>query len=68
MPNLQQYLTIKEAVEYVGVTPNTLRNWGVAGKIPQYRHPINNYRLYKPEDLEKVLRQLENSVTRSSRG
>ena len=55
MPNLQEYMTIKVAAEYLGVTPNTLRNWGVAGKITEYRHPINNYRLYKPEDLARLL-------------
>lgn len=59
MPNLQEYMTIKDAAEYLGVTPNTLRNWGVAGKITEYRHPINNYRLYKPTDLEHVLAQVE---------
>ena len=59
MPNLQQYLTIKEAAVYVGVTPNTLRNWGEAGKIQEYRHPANNYRLYKPKDLDKFLKQIE---------
>ena len=55
MPNLQEYMTIKDAAEFLGVTPNTLRNWGVAGKITEYRHPINNYRLYKPEDLARLL-------------
>lgn len=59
MLNLQGYLTIKEAAELLGVTPNTLRNWGAAGKISEYRHPINNYRLYKPEELQDVLDQIE---------
>ena len=59
MPNLQAYMTIKEAAAFLGVTPNTLRNWGVAGKIAEYRHPINNYRLYKPKDLELLLAQIE---------
>jgi DNA (cytosine-5)-methyltransferase 1 len=62
MPNLQEYMTIKDAAEYLGVTPNTLRNWGVAGKITEYRHPINNYRLYKPEDLERLLANVKTSV------
>lgn len=59
MPNLQQYMTIKGAAEYLGVTPNTLRNWGATGKIPEYRHPANNYRLYKSEDLDEFLNQIE---------
>ncbi len=61
MPNLQEYMTIKEAAAFLGVTPNTLRNWGAASKITEYRHPINNYRLYKPEDLERLLADVERS-------
>jgi len=62
------YLRVKEAAQLLGVSPNTVRAWGADGKIPEYRHPLNNYRLYKRADLEKVLRQLEKSVTRSPRG
>ena len=61
MPSLQEYMTIKEAAACLGVTPNTLRNWGMAGKITEYRHPINNYRLYKPDDLERLLADVERS-------
>lgn len=61
MPNLHEYLTIKDASAFLGVTPNTLRNWGEAGKITEYRHPINNYRLYKPDDLERLLTDVERS-------
>ncbi len=62
------YVRVKEAAQLLGVSPNTVRAWGADGKIPEYRHPLNNYRLYQRADLEKVLRQLEKSVTRSSRG
>lgn len=65
MHNLQQYLTIAQAAEFLGVTPNTLRNWGREGKIVEHRHPVNNYRLYKKADLEALLRRLERSGTRS---
>jgi len=61
LPNLQDYMTIKEAAKLLGVTPNTLRNWGAAGKISEYRHPINNYRLYKEADLATLLRKIESS-------
>ena len=33
MEKLDGYLRIKEAAEYLGVSPNTLRNWGRDGKI-----------------------------------
>jgi DNA (cytosine-5)-methyltransferase 1 len=59
MQNLQQYLTIAEAAAFLGVTPNTLRNWGREDKITEHRHPVNNYRLYKKADLEALLRRIE---------
>ena len=56
MERLADYLRIKEAAEYLGVSPNTLRNWGRDGKITEHRHPMNNYRLYKKSDLTRLLR------------
>lgn len=57
------YVKVQEAAEILGVAPNTVRKWGGDGKIPEHRHPINGYRLYKREDLEQVLRDLELSAT-----
>ncbi len=59
--NLRDYLTIKEAAAFLGVSPNTLRNWERAGKIRTYRHPINSYRLYKQAELEQLLAAVERS-------
>ncbi len=61
MQNLQQYLTVTEAAEFLGVTANTLRNWGRESKISEYRHPLNNYRLYKKSDLQALLARTERS-------
>ena len=55
----KRLITVKQAATMLGVAPNTIRAWGAAGKIPEYRHPINNYRLYKPVDIENVLRLVE---------
>jgi MerR family transcriptional regulator, copper efflux regulator len=62
MPKLGEYLQIKEAAEYLGVCRKTLCNWEATGKIVVHRHPINNYRLYKRSDLEKLLKQIEYSA------
>jgi DNA (cytosine-5)-methyltransferase 1 len=43
------------------VSPNTVRAWGAEGKIPEYRHPVNNYRLYKLVELERILKKVEQS-------
>ena len=56
MEKLDDSIRIKEAAEYIGVSRNTLRNWGRDGKIAEHRHPINNYRLYKKSDLTQLLR------------
>ena len=58
------YVKVHEAAEILGVAPNTVRKWGAEGKIPEHRHPINHYRLYKREDLNQVLQNLERSTTR----
>ena len=55
----KKYLTIKEAAKLLGVTPLTLRNWEKKGKLIPYRHPINNYRLYTPEQIRLLLQRIE---------
>ncbi|MDA8564151.1 helix-turn-helix domain-containing protein [Mariniblastus sp.] len=68
MGKLDTYLTIKEAAEYLGVSPNTLRNWGRDGKVAMHRNPINGYRLFKANDLDRLLGQIEKSnMTKSPR-
>ena len=57
MAKLDSFLTVAAAAEYLGVSPNTIRNWGRDGKIKQHRHPINNYRLFKTVDLDRLLKK-----------
>ena len=59
----EMYVKVHAAAEILGVAPNTVRKWGAMGKIPEHRHPLNGYRLYKREDLERVLQDLAESVT-----
>ena len=54
--SLDEYLTVKAAAEFLGVSPSTLRNWDRAGKLTPRRHPMNRYRLYRRTELEAVLR------------
>ncbi len=42
-----KYITIKKAAKLLHVTPLTLRNWDKRGKLRAYRHPANNYRVYR---------------------
>jgi len=61
------FLTVKEAAERLGVSPNTVRAWGVTGKIPEYRHSLNNYCLFKVKDVVKLRNQIEKPVRRPVR-
>lgn len=60
----KNYLRVKEAAEFLGVSSLTLRNWDKKGKLVSYRHPINNYRLYRQIDLEKFLEKTDKSKPR----
>jgi len=57
----KKFLTVKEVSRLLGVTPLTVRNWDARGKLVAYRNPVNNYRMYKVEDVEVILRQIEYS-------
>lgn len=57
----KKYLNIHEASEILGVTPLTLRNWDKKGTLAAYRNPVNNYRVYKRDQIELFLRKVENS-------
>jgi DNA (cytosine-5)-methyltransferase 1 len=52
---LGDYLTVKEAAEFIGVSPNAFRNWDRTDKLKPLRHPVNRYRLYRKEDVEQLL-------------
>lgn len=67
MPKLDKYLRIKEAAEYLGVSPNTLRNWGRTGKLSERRHPMNDYRLYAKEELDALLREADSPASNKQR-
>lgn len=67
MPKLDEFMRINEAADYLGVCRNTLRNWCREGKIPEYRHPVNNYRLFKVNDLERLLVAIDRPVNQTPR-
>lgn len=64
----QKLITIKQAAALLGVTPLTLRNWDKSGKLSAFRHPLNNYRVYKRSDIEALIEQIsKNTVPVSTR-
>lgn len=67
MNKLSDYLRISEAAEYLGVSPNTLRNWVNAAKVVAIRHPVNDYRLFRREDLDALLKQVAVASKRAAK-
>ena len=67
MEKLSDYMRVAEAAEYLGVSPNTLRNWVNAGKIAAIRHPLNDYRLFKKEDLDSLLKKVAAASKKTKR-
>ena len=67
MEKLSDYMRVAEAADYLGVSPNTLRNWVSAGKIAAVRHPLNDYRLFKREDLDALLRKVAAASKKTKR-
>lgn len=61
MKNLQNFMNITQAAKYIGVTPLTLRNWDKSGKLQAVRNPLNGYRMYDIEELNKFLAQFQKS-------
>lgn len=60
----KQFLTVKQVAKLLGVTPLTIRNWDKRGRLQAYRNPINNYRVYKIEDVENLLKDIEDTKGR----
>lgn len=50
----KEFITIKEAAETLGVSRDTLRRWDKAGKLKTKRHPMNNFRIYDPAEVEAL--------------
>jgi len=64
---LSDYLMTAEAAEFLGVSQNTLRTWAKQGKIPVQVNPLNNYRLFRREDLQSFLDSVARPVVRKPR-
>lgn len=59
MVKLSDFVQVKDAAQLLGVSPDTIRRWDRAGKLTAVRHPINNYRLYRIDELKTILKELE---------
>lgn len=60
MTTTDEFLLVKETAELLGVSANTVRAWALSGKLQEYRHPVNNYRLFKRDEVQALLEQIAN--------
>lgn len=56
---LSEYVKVAEAAEILGVSQGTVRAWAEAGKIPMHKNPANGYRLFKKDELEAFLSEID---------
>ena len=49
----KKLLSLSEVADMLSVSKETLRRWDSSGKLVSIRHPINDYRMYKIQDLKK---------------
>ena len=58
MKNFKEYVTVKRAAEMIGVSIMTLHRWDLSGKLKAKRHPINSYRLYNEQEINRLLKKI----------
>ena len=63
MNSSSKLISIKAAAQLLGVTPLTLRNWDKNGKLKALRHPMNNYRVYKRDEVEKIVEMISSNTS-----
>lgn len=62
---MAEYLTVKEAAarfQARGVTEPRLRRWISTGRLPAYERKFDGLTLVKPEEVEAVIKSLEEVV------
>lgn len=58
----KELFTVKEAAEFLGVSPELLRNWDRTGKVKTRRNSLNNYRVYKLEELQALKKTISGDL------
>ncbi len=54
-----KYISPKDAYTILGITHTQLRGWEKKGKLTAVRHPMNNFRMYKREEIEEIAKKLQ---------
>ena len=52
---MRRMLTVGQAADYIGVSPNSIRNWSNRGLVQVYRTPGGDRR-FSTDDLDELIR------------
>ncbi len=55
---LDSYFTLGQVAAFVGVTKTTIIRWEEQKRISSYRNPLNNFRLYRKEEVERLVAEM----------
>ncbi len=56
---MDKLLNVRQAADFLSVSPETLRRWDNSGKFKSLRHPINNYRAYSEDQLKNLVEEMK---------
>jgi len=56
---MENFISINQAAEIIGVNKETLRRWDKNGKFKTVRNPINNYRVYTINRVTSFVKDLQ---------
>ena len=53
---IKDYYSLSEASEILGKSKETLRRWDKDGRLNAVREPVSNYRVYRKEDINSLIK------------
>ena len=56
---LNEYISPAQAAKVLGINRGTLIKWSDKKKIPVHYNPLNNFRMYKEEELQQFLERTQ---------
>ena len=59
--DMSEFISPKKAADMLGVSPNTLRNWEISGKLFSIK-TMGGHRRYYLKDIENYMKCIEKSV------
>lgn len=59
---MKEYMSLAETAKLIGKSKETLRRWDNEGILNAVREPVSNYRVYRKNDVQKLLGNLFDDI------